>query len=99
MLEMSMLKRIKYRGFTDRLYFYNLLFAWIYTMLCLILTIIAPQIGIEDYSYVSIVCPLIWAELGLHTGLVVWKAKVENLNKWAGDNVRDNASMNINVDI
>lgn len=90
---------MKKRGFTDKLYFCNLIFTWTYTLLCLILTIIGPRIGVEDYSYVSIVCPLIWAELGVHTALVVWKAKVENLNKWTGNNIKENATMNINVDI
>lgn len=90
---------MKKRGFTDKLYFCNLIFTWAYTLLCLILTIIGPRIGIEDYSFISIVCPLIWAELGVHTALIVWKAKVENLNKWTGDSIKENASMNINMDI
>lgn len=90
---------MKKRGFTDKLYFCNLIFTWIYTLLCLILTIIGPRIGIEDYSFISIVCPLIWAEMGVHTALIVWKAKVENLNKWTGDSIKENASMNINMDI
>lgn len=90
---------MKKRGFTDKLYFGNLIFTWAYTLLCLILTIIGPRIGIEDYSFISIVCPLIWAEMGVHTALIVWKAKVENLNKWTGDSIKENASMNINMDI
>ena len=87
---------IKSRGFTDRLYFCNLCFAWIYTIICVVLTIIG---GFENYSFVDIVCPLIWAELAIHTGLVVWKAKVENLSKWAGKDVAKNASMDIHMDI
>lgn len=90
---------MKKRGFTDKLYFCNLIFTWTYTLLCLILTITGPRIGIEDYSFISIVCPLIWAELGVHTALIIWKAKVENLNKWTGDSIKENASMNINMDI
>ena len=94
-----MIKVIKYvngRGFTDKLYFANLCFAWIYTLLCLILSVIG---GFDNYSFVDIVCPLIWGEVTVHTGLVVWKAKVENLSKWAGNDVAKNASMNINMDI
>ena len=71
-------------------------FAWIYTIICVVLTIIG---GFENYSFVDIVCPLIWAELAIHTGLVVWKAKVENLSKWAGKDVAKNASMDIHMDI
>ena len=92
-------RHIRFRGFTDKLYFTNLIFAWIYTILCLVFSVIGDKIGITDYSFVSIVCPLVWAELTVHTGFVVWKAKVENLNKWTGENVRNNANMNINMEI
>ena len=59
----------------------------------------ALPICITDYSFVSIVCPLVWAELTVHTGFIVWKAKVENLSKYTGDNAIENASMNINMEI
>ena len=78
---MSLKRFVSKRGFTDRLYFANLYFAWIYTIVCLICSILGPFIGIEDYSFVSIVCPLIWAELGVHTGFIIHKAKVENIKK------------------
>lgn len=71
----------KGRGFTDKLYFINLTMAWIYTISCFILTILGPHIGLEDYSFIQIVCPLIWAEVSVHTGFIVHKAKVENLKK------------------
>ena len=90
---------IRNRGFTDKLYFTNLVFAWIYTLLCLLFTLLGKKIEIEDYSFVSIVCPLVWAELTVHTGFVVWKSKVENLSKFAGDSLKENASMNVNMDI
>lgn len=76
-----MRKYIKKRGFTDRLYFLNLMLTWMYTILCVILTCLGGLIGIEDYSFVSVVSPLIWAELGIHTGFIVWKAKAENMSK------------------
>ena len=87
---------IKNRGFTDKLYFANLCFAWIYSIICLVITV---KGGFDSYACVEIVCPLIWGELTVHTGFVVWKAKVENLSKWAGNDVAKNASMNINMDI
>ena len=92
-------RHIRNRGFTDKLYFVNLALAWIYTILCLIFTLLGDTIGITDYSFVSIVCPLIWAELTVHTGFIVWKAKVENLSKFAGGDALGNANMNINMDI
>lgn len=96
---MSRERRIRNRGFTDKLYFINLLFAWTYTILCMIFTLLGSYINIEDYSFVNIVCPLVWAELTVHTGLIIHKAKCENLSKFTKDNVVDNASMNINMDI
>lgn len=88
-------KRAK-RGFTDRLYFLNLIFAWVYTLLCLIFTICGGAIGIEDYSFVSVVCPLVWVELGVHTGFIINKAKMENIKK----NIpQETVSWNGNIDI
>lgn len=74
-------KYLMTRGFTDRLYALNFGFTWGYTIACLIFSIVGPFIGIEDYSFVSIVCPLVWAELGIHTAFIVHKAKVENIKK------------------
>lgn len=91
--------RLFKRGFTDTLYFINLAFAWIYTFLCTLFTLLGSYLNIQDYSFVSIVCPLVWAELTVHTGLIIHKAKCENLSKFTKDNVVDNASMNINMDI
>lgn len=90
---------MKNRGFTDTLYLINLSLVWIYTFLSLILSVLGSLIGILDYSFISIVCPLIWAEISVHTGFIIWKAKVENLSKWTGKDIAQNASMNINMDI
>ena len=93
---MKVLNYLKRRGFTDKLYFANLLFAWVYTILCLVFSIFGNAIGITDYSFVSIVCPLIWAELGVHTGFIIHKAKVENIKK----NIpKDTISWNGNIDL
>ena len=91
-----MMKSIKKRGFTDRLYFYNLIAVWIYTVLCLVFSVLGGRIGIDDYSFVSIVCPLVWGELGVHTGFVVTKARIENINK---NLPLESAGVNINIDI
>lgn len=87
---------IKHRGFTDKLYFCNLLFAWGYTLVSLICSILGPFIGVVDYSFVSIVCPLIWAELGVHTGFIIHKAKVENIKK---NLPQDMINWNGNIDL
>lgn len=92
----KMIEYVKARGFTDKLYFANLCFAWLYSIICIVITLIG---NVDNYAFVEVVCPLIWAEVTVHTGLVVWKAKVENLSKWAGKTVAENANMNINMDI
>ena len=74
------------RGFTDKLYFMNLKFAWFYTVACFILTIFSGYLNIMDLSIISVGMPVIWGELGIHTGFIIWKAKAENMKKWNQDN-------------
>ena len=73
---------MKRRGFTDRLYFLNLKFTWGFTVACFVLTIFSGLLGITDMSVVSVGLPVVWAELGVHTGFVIWKAKAENKLKY-----------------
>ena len=47
----------------------------------------------------GVIGALVWAELGVHTGFIIHKAKTENLSKWAGKSIVENASMNVNMDI
>lgn len=76
-----MMKNIGKRGYTDKLYLFNLISVWLYTILCVILTCLGQRIGIDDYSFVSVVCPLIWGELAVHSAYMIKKAWLENLNK------------------
>ena len=76
------MKRPATRGFTDRLYFMNLKFAWFYTAACYILTIFSGYLNITDMSIVSVGLPVVWGELGIHTGFIIWKAQRENIRKW-----------------
>ena len=74
-----MLKRyMMRRGYTDKLYFFNLKFAWYYTVACFFLTVFSGYLGITDMSIVSVGMPVVWGELSVHTGFIIWKAKVEN---------------------
>lgn len=75
------------RGFTDKLYFANLSFAWGYTILCVVLSIMGNTLQIQDYSFVSVVCPLVWTELGIHSAFIIWKSKSENMKKFNKDNI------------
>lgn len=71
------------RGFTDKLYFYNLRFAWIFTWACFALTALSGEkwLNITDMSIVSAGLPVVWGELSIHTGFIIWKAKTENCRK------------------
>ena len=71
------------RGFTDKLYFYNLRFAWIFTWACFALTALSGEkwLNIADMSIVSAGLPVVWGELSIHTGFIIWKAKTENCRK------------------
>ena len=71
----------KGRGFTDKWYAIGFVFTWSYTLICLILSVFGSRIPIEDYSFVTIGLPLVWADFGVHTAFITNKAKTENLNK------------------
>lgn len=74
-------KKFKDRGFSDQLYWLNFRFTWIFVGICVVLTILSGILNITDLSIVSYGIPTAFAELGVHTGYIVWKAKAENLNK------------------
>ena len=86
---------IKKRGFTDKLYFLNLTLSWLFIIICIVLTALSGKLGITDLSVVSVGIPAVFAELGVHTGFIVWKAKTENINKF-GYNV-DNGDVITNA--
>lgn len=71
----------KNRGFMDKLYWMNLKFAWIFTALCLLLNSISGYLGVYDLSVINSGLPVVWGELAIHTGFMVWKAKCENCRK------------------
>lgn len=76
------MKRLLFRrGFSDRLYYYNFRAVWIFVAACYILTALSGYLGVIDLSIVSVGIPTAFAELGVHTGFIVWKAKVENCRK------------------
>lgn len=75
-------KMIKKRGFTDKLYFLNLTLSWLFIVICIVITLFSGKLGIQDLSIVSVGLPAVFAELGIHTGFIIWKAKTENINKF-----------------
>jgi hypothetical protein len=77
-----MIKFFKSRGYTDKLYFLNLTLSWLFIIVCIVITIFSGKLGITDLSLVSVGMPAVFAELGIHTGFIVWKAKTENISKY-----------------
>lgn len=73
---------LKSRGFTDRLYFLNLTLSWLFIIVCIVMTALEGRLGITDLSIASVGIPAVFAELGVHTGFIVWKAKTENMAKF-----------------
>lgn len=75
-------KLIKGRGFTDKLYFYN--FVAVHTLMAAILAITAlgGVLSLTDLSPLSNIPQWAYTELGIHTALIVWKAKEENSRKY-----------------
>ena len=76
---------MKKRGFTDKLYFLNLTLSWLFIVICIVITIFSGKLGITDLSIVSVGLPAVFAELGIHTGFIIWKAKTENISKYGYD--------------
>lgn len=68
------------RGFTDRMYLYNVGFVTAIVFLSFVLMFISAFRAV-DTSPLTVIVPAAFTELGIHTAFVVWKAKAENLNK------------------
>ena len=76
------MKRLLFkRGFSDKLYFYNFRAVWVFTGACYLLNALSGVLGVSELAVISFGIPSAFAELGLHTGFIVWKAKVENCRK------------------
>ncbi len=88
------MKRLKRQtikqGWTNNLYFINWIAAWTYTLLCVVLSVFGTTLEIADYSFVSVGLPLVWAEVSVFTGFMVWKTKAENLQKMKNFEVIEN---------
>lgn len=76
------------RGFTDKLYFANLIFAWGFMAVSILLTVFSSKFGIVDMTVISVGVPAVFGELSIHTGFIIWKAKAENMAKWNKDNIQ-----------
>lgn len=80
--EIRVKQEFRHRGFTDRLYFLNLALSWLFIIICIVITLFSGKLGITDLSVISVGLPAVFAELGIHTGFIIWKAKTENISKY-----------------
>ena len=69
------------QGTMNKLYFLNFKITWFFVFICVILTALSGYLGITDMSVLSSAVTCAFAELGVHTGFIVWKNKVENCRK------------------
>lgn len=63
------------------MYYYNFVAVHAIVAAVIILTALSGILGITDMSALSTIPPCAYAELGIHTGFIVWKAKTENCRK------------------
>lgn len=77
-----MKKLLKGRGYTDRLYFYNFFAVHTIIAVILLITALGGVLGLTDLSPLSNIPQWAYGELGIHTALIVWKAKAENQRKY-----------------
>ena len=69
------------RGFTDKMYLYNVVFVTAVVIISFIAVFLSGKLMI-DTSALSVIIPSAYAELAVHTGFVIWKAKAENARKY-----------------
>ena len=80
-----MASRRRRRGFTDKLYLYNVIFVTAVVIISFIAVFLSGKLCI-DTSAISVIVPSAYGELAVHTGFVIWKAKNENARKYRNVN-------------
>ena len=81
-----MRRRRRKRGFTDKMYLYNVIFVTAVVIVSFIAVFLSGKLMI-DTSAISVIIPSAYAELAVHTGFVIWKAKAENARKYRDVNM------------
>lgn len=75
-----MANRKRRRGFTDKLYLFNVICVTAVVIVSFIAVFLSGKLSL-DTSAISVIVPSAYAELSVHTGFVIWKAKNENARK------------------
>lgn len=76
-----MRRKKRRRGFTDKMYLYNVIFVTAVVIISFIAVFLSGKLML-DTSAISVIIPSAYAELAVHTGFVIWKAKAENARKY-----------------
>lgn len=84
-----MSRKKRKRGFTDRLYIYNVVFVTTVVIISFIAVFLSGKLML-DTSAISVIVPSAYGELAVHTGFIIWKAKCENARKYKDINIDDN---------
>lgn len=80
--------RKRRRGFTDKLYIYNVIFVTATVITSFVAVFMSGKLNL-DTSAISVIIPSAYGELAVHTGFVIWKAKNENARKYRNVNDDD----------
>ncbi len=76
------------RGFTDRMYLFNVFFVTAVVIISFTAVFMSGWLNL-DTSAISVIVPSAYAELAVHTGFVIWKAKAENARKYRDVNWKE----------
>lgn len=72
----------KRRSLMDRLYIFNLIFVSVVVIVSFVAMFCQNTFELTDLSPIGTIVPAAFLELGVHSGFMVWKAKVENCRKY-----------------
>ena len=80
------MRRRSRRGFTDKMYIFNVAFVTAVVIISFIAVFLSGKLSL-DTSAISVIVPSAYGELAVHTGFVIWKAKAENARKYRDVNI------------
>lgn len=92
-------KQKKPMSFSQKVYLYNIVFVAIICAASFALMAFSGILGIIDLSPIGTIVASAFAELGLHTGFYIWKAKYENGRKYKDVNLCSNMETEVNSEI
>lgn len=75
-------KSILKRGFTDKMYLYNVVFVTVVVFTSFVAIFLSGVLNITDLSPISVIVPSAFGELAIHTGFIIDKARRENVLKF-----------------